>query len=60
MINRTRFVYLLNNTSAHAALAPDQGINALDAAVLAYSNVNALRQQVGYSLHINVTNKASR
>ncbi|TIB78101.1 hypothetical protein E3Q22_02779 [Wallemia mellicola] len=32
--------------AAHAALAPDQGINALDAAVLAYSNVNALRQQI--------------
>ena len=32
--------------SAHAAGAPWEGINALDAAVLAYSNISALRQQV--------------
>lgn len=32
--------------SAHAAAAPWEGINALDAAVLAYSSVSALRQQI--------------
>ncbi|KAK7461001.1 hypothetical protein VKT23_008928 [Stygiomarasmius scandens] len=32
--------------TAHAALAPYEGINALDAAVLSYNNVNALRQQL--------------
>ncbi|TIB68883.1 hypothetical protein E3P77_00846 [Wallemia ichthyophaga] len=31
--------------AAHAALAPHEGINALDAAILAYTNINALRQQ---------------
>lgn len=32
--------------SAHAALSPWEGINALDAAVLAYNNISALRQQL--------------
>jgi amidohydrolase len=31
---------------AHAALAPDQGINALDAAVLTINGINALRQHI--------------
>lgn len=33
--------------AAHAAAAPEQGINALDAAVLAINGINALRQQIG-------------
>jgi amidohydrolase len=33
--------------SAHAAAAPERGRNALDAAVLAYVNVAALRQHIG-------------
>ena len=32
--------------ASHAAAAPDQGINALDAAVLSYTAIGALRQQV--------------
>ncbi len=32
--------------SAHAAAAPEKGINALEAAILTYNNVNALRQYV--------------
>ena len=32
--------------SAHAALSPWEGQNALDAAVLAYNNIAALRQQL--------------
>lgn len=32
--------------SAHAALAPWQGINALDAAVQAYTAINAMRQHI--------------
>jgi len=32
--------------TAHAALSPHEGINALDAAVLAYNNISALRQQL--------------
>lgn len=33
--------------AAHAAAAPDDGVNALDAAVLGYVNVAALRQHIG-------------
>ena len=32
--------------ASHAAAAPDQGINALDAAVLAYTGIGVMRQQV--------------
>lgn len=32
--------------TAHAALEPWEGINALDAASLAYSSISALRQQM--------------
>jgi len=32
--------------TAHAALSPWEGINALDAAVLGYNNISALRQQL--------------
>lgn len=32
--------------AAHAAAAPDQGVNALDAAVLAYMGIAALRQHI--------------
>ena len=32
--------------SAHAALSPWEGQNALDAAVLAYTNISVLRQQL--------------
>jgi amidohydrolase len=32
--------------ASHAAAAPDQGINALDAAVLAYTGISVMRQQV--------------
>lgn len=32
--------------SAHASAAPWEGINALDAAVLAYTSISALRQQI--------------
>ncbi|KAF9029524.1 hypothetical protein BDZ89DRAFT_1112567 [Hymenopellis radicata] len=32
--------------AAHAALSPWEGINALDAAVLGYNNISALRQQL--------------
>lgn len=32
--------------AAHAAAAPHQGINALDAMILTYNNLNALRQQL--------------
>ncbi|THU88083.1 bacterial exopeptidase dimerization domain-containing protein, partial [Dendrothele bispora CBS 962.96] len=39
--------------TAHAALSPWEGINALDAAVLAYNNVNALRQQLKPNVRVH-------
>ncbi|MDR3303327.1 MAG: M20 family metallopeptidase [Treponema sp.] len=33
-------------TAAHASMAPEQGVNALDALILCYNGVNALRQHV--------------
>lgn len=38
--------YTYNLFRAHAALSPWEGKNALDAAVLAYTNISALRQQL--------------
>ncbi|THU75495.1 hypothetical protein K435DRAFT_974807 [Dendrothele bispora CBS 962.96] len=38
---------------AHAALSPREGINALDAAVLAYNNVNALCQQLKRNIRVH-------
>ena len=32
--------------AAHAAIAPWDGINALDAQILAFNNINALRQSI--------------
>lgn len=40
------FEELSYNASAHAALSPWEGKNALDAAVLGYNNISALRQQL--------------
>jgi metal-dependent amidase/aminoacylase/carboxypeptidase family protein len=37
---------LTYRSSAHAAEAPWEGINALDSAFLAYANISALRQQL--------------
>ncbi|KAF5352080.1 hypothetical protein D9758_009404 [Tetrapyrgos nigripes] len=39
--------------TAHAALSPWEGINALDAAVLAYNNVSALRQQLKPTVRVH-------
>ncbi len=39
--------------SSHAAAQPERGINALDAIVLAFSNVNALRQHIRSSARIH-------
>jgi amidohydrolase len=35
-----------HGTAAHAAAAPEKGINALDALILTYNGINALRQHV--------------
>lgn len=42
----TRFNVVFKGRPAHAAAAPYQGINALDAVVLAYNGVSMLRQQI--------------
>ena len=43
-VQQVRVVY--HGFAAHAAAAPEQGINALDGAVLGYVNVAALRQHI--------------
>ena len=43
-VQQVRVVY--RGSAAHAAAAPEQGINALDGAVLGYVNVAALRQHI--------------
>lgn len=42
----TKFRAMFTGRPAHAAAAPEDGINALDAAVLAYNGVSMLRQQI--------------
>lgn len=39
--------------TAHAAASPEKGINALDALILTFTNVNALRQQLHSSIRIH-------
>ncbi len=39
--------------AAHAAASPHQGINALDAMIMTFNNVNALRQQVREDVRIH-------
>jgi amidohydrolase len=39
--------------AAHAAAAPHQGINALDAIIMTFNNINALRQQVKEDVRIH-------
>jgi len=41
-----KFRAIFSGRTAHAAIAPHDGINALDAAVLAYNGVSMLRQQI--------------
>jgi len=44
MLGRIKFKMEFFGRTAHASGSPDKGINALDALVLAYSGINALRQ----------------
>lgn len=57
-IATTRFEVAMHGTAAHAAAAPWDGVNALDAIVLAYSGVAALRQHLrpGEKVHGIITN----
>lgn len=45
--------YRFHGRAAHAAAAPQQGINALDAVLLFYDAVNALRQQTSPSARLH-------
>jgi amidohydrolase len=42
----TEFQVTFHGRSSHAAAAPELGINALDAIILAFTGINALRQQI--------------
>lgn len=46
MLGRVKFTIEFFGRTAHAAGSPDQGINALDALILAYSSINAFRQHL--------------
>jgi amidohydrolase len=57
-IATTRFDLAMHGKASHAAAAPWDGVNALDAIVLAYSGVAALRQHLrpGEKVHGIITN----
>ncbi len=44
MLGRTKFKMAFHGKTAHASGSPDKGINALDALILTYNGINALRQ----------------
>jgi amidohydrolase len=46
MLGRIKFKLEFFGRTAHASGSPDKGINALDAMVAAYSNINAIRQHL--------------
>jgi len=46
MLGRIKFKMEFFGRTAHASGSPDKGINALDAMVAAYSNINAIRQHL--------------
>jgi len=48
-----KFKVTFHGKEAHAAIAPWEGINALDAAVLTYSNISVLRQQLKPTIRIH-------
>lgn len=50
---RRQFRLRFLGRSAHAAGAPHQGINALDALILTFNGINALRQEVGDDVRIH-------
>jgi amidohydrolase len=50
---RTSLVFEFFGKPAHAATFPDKGINALDAVILTFNNINALRQQLREDVRIH-------
>jgi amidohydrolase len=49
--NKVEFEFF--GQSAHAAAAPDQGVNALDACIQTFNNINALRQHLTPDVRIH-------
>lgn len=47
------FEFSFKGKAAHAAAAPDQGVNALDAVILLFTAINALRQQLKDDVRIH-------
>lgn len=45
-LSMTHLIVKFKGKPAHAGMAPWEGVNALDAAVLAYTGIGVLRQQV--------------
>jgi metal-dependent amidase/aminoacylase/carboxypeptidase family protein len=45
-LGRIKFTMEFHGKTAHAAASPDQGLNALDAIVMAYTGINSLRQHM--------------
>lgn len=45
--------FTFKGKSAHAAIAPDEGINALDGVIQTFNGINALRQQIKDSARIH-------
>ncbi len=58
MLARTTITVTYTGKAAHAAAFPWEGINALDAAVMAYTSISALRQQMKptWRVHGIITN----
>ncbi|MFC1803719.1 M20 family metallopeptidase [Thermoproteota archaeon] len=50
---RENFVIRFKGKASHAAAAPEKGINALDAAIITFNSVNALRQHVRDDVRIH-------
>lgn len=46
MLAVTEFKFIFTGKPAHASAHPEEGINALDALILTFNNINALRQQL--------------
>jgi len=52
-IGRTSIVFEFYGKPAHASTYPDKGINALDAVILTFNNINALRQQLREDVRVH-------
>lgn len=55
-----RVLVKYHGKAAHASAYPWEGVNALDAAVLAYNNLSALRQQLRPEWRLHGDGQASK